>query len=255
MEENPIPQNERRISRIIKQKAVPITLFLLILNIIFIGIIIVQDQNLQNKINSNNQRFELVSKNIVLLNTEEFLEKQKNYEISYGDLKNQIVSVMTNNVSGKYGFYYEDLETGAWIGYNEREKFFPQSLFKVPLMITVLKKVEKGELSLDQKVILLETDLDPSSGTLYKKGAGYEIKLKDLLKTMIEESDNTAVRVLASRYTTYDNYLEITATIGLPPPQDNITIVTPKEYINIFRSLYISSYLRRPLSEFALSPS
>ncbi|MEK6825260.1 MAG: serine hydrolase [Nanoarchaeota archaeon] len=43
------------------------------------------------------------------------------------------------------------------------------------------------------------------------------------------------------------------ASLGLPPPENDITTVTPKEYINLFRSLYISSYLRRPFSEFALS--
>ncbi len=104
-----------------------------------------------------------------------------------------LVPLLTKNVSGFYGLYYEDLQSGAWVGYNEREKFIPQSLFKVPLAMTILKKVERGDLSLDETITLREEDLDPSSGTLYKKGSGHQMQLKDLLKVMIEQSDNTAV--------------------------------------------------------------
>ncbi|MEK6825261.1 MAG: serine hydrolase [Nanoarchaeota archaeon] len=128
-----------------------------------------------------------------MLNAQEFVERQKSYDLSYADLKSMLVPLLTKNVSGFYGLYYEDLQSGAWVGYNEREKFIPQSLFKVPLAMTILKKVERGDLSLDETITLREEDLDPSSGTLYKKGSGHQMQLKDLLKVMIEQSDNTAV--------------------------------------------------------------
>ncbi len=108
------------------------------------------------------------------------------------------------------------------------------------------------ELSLDQEIVLNEKDLDAFSNALYLKGAEHKTTLKELLKMMIEQSDNTSVRVLASRHTTYEDYLKIMATLGLPLPENNITMVTPKEYINLFRSLYISSYLRRQFSEYVL---
>ena len=81
------------------------------------------------------------------------------------------------------------------------------------------------------------------------------MNIKDLLKTMIQDSDNTAMNTL-SRLVTEEDINEARVAIGLPylVEINNTSVkVSPKEYSNILRSLYISSYLRRPFSQLALT--
>lgn len=209
--------------------------------------------NLEKEYNSRLERFELLSPEIAWLDVGTFLEKQEAYSLEYAPLKQNLIEEISKPLEGKYGIYFEDLNTGASIGINEKEKFVPQSLFKVPLMVSVLKKVQNGELFLNTTVYLSKSDLNSESGTLFQKGMGYPVTIKELLESMIRESDNTAMNVLSTRFVNDTDYLEVTAIMGLPRPEKNIITVSPKEYSNIFRSLYYSNYLRRPFSEIALS--
>ncbi len=134
----------------------------------------------------------------------------------------------------------------------KKKRFVPMSLFKVPLMITVLKKVEEGDISLDDEITLTGKDLDNRSGGLAQKGVGYKISVKDLLIKMVQESDNTAMIALSRKFTTDEDYLKAISIMGIPTPSEE-QAVTVKEYVNVFRSLYYSTYLRRPFSELALS--
>jgi len=203
--------------------------------------------------NSQLEQFELISPEIAWLDVNSFLEKQGTYSLDYSKLKESLLNQTKISSGGKYGIYFQDLDTGLSIGINEKEKFFPQSLFKVPLMVVVLRKIQNGELALDTTIYLSKADLDSESGSLFKKGAGYPITIKELLEIMVKESDNTAAKALANRFLDESNYLEVTSIMGLPPPQNGVITVSPKEYSNLFRSLYYSNYLRRPFSEIALS--
>lgn len=206
----------------------------------------------KQEVRTLNNEFELISPSIAWMQTEDFLAQQKIYNVNYRNLKQQVINQLATSPNETYGFFFEDLNTGSWIGINEKEKFMPMSLFKVPLMVTILKEVEDNDISLDQKVVIKPEDLDSNSGNLASKGAGYEITIKELLTTMIQESDNTALRILSTRFTTENDYLRTISMMGLPQPSEQQSL-SPKEYINIFRSLYFSTYLRRPFSELALT--
>jgi beta-lactamase class A len=212
--------------------------------------ILLQNNQLRNEVfNENKNEFELLSPDIAWLEVDEFLEKQKTFTISYSDIKPKVQETLTKDVTGYYGFYFEDLVTGAWLGINEREEFVPVSLLKVPLMIAVLKKIEQNSLSLTDEIEILPTDIDLTWGDLADK-LGQKFTIKALLQYMIQESDNTAFKAL-SRLLTTDEFNEALLAVGLPA--DTERAVTPKIYGNILRSMYLSSYLRRPMSEVALN--
>jgi beta-lactamase class A len=204
----------------------------------------------QDLFNEDQKGFHLLSPSIAWLSVDEFLQKQQTYMVSYASLKPRIQEELTKNVQGKFGFYFEDLTTGAWLGINEKDSFLPISLMKVPLMVAVLKKVEKGDLSLGKNIELAAADIDTSWGELSKKGAGEQVSVKDMLESMIEDSDNTAYRAL-SRTVGQEAFDEALLALGLPIKMDST--ISPKDYGNMLRSLYISSYLRRPMSELALN--
>ena len=198
-------------------------------------------------------QFKLLSPNIAWMNTEDFVQVQKSYSIEYQGMKDKILNITNNsNYEGYYGIYFEDLNTGAWIGINEKEEFVPASLLKIPVLVATLKKVENGELSFEQTVLINKDDLDLKSGTLGKKGAGYNITIKDLLTYLIKESDNTATNTFTNRILTTEEFNNARVAMGLNL-NPNYGAISPKQYSNILRSLYYSTYLRRTFSELALS--
>ncbi len=150
------------------------------------------------------------------------------------------------------GVFVQDIRTGAWMGINEREGFIPASLLKIPIMMVIMKKVEREEIKLSDVIEISHTDIDPFSGNLYQKGAGTRLTVWDLLKEMIQSSDNTAKNAL-KRQLTDAELNSIFAHVGIPNPYiSEDAAVTPRGYTRLFKSLYFSTYLAPELSEKAL---
>jgi beta-lactamase class A len=174
--------------------------------------------------------------------------------LHYSGLKEQLEKEIGSPENEKnIGLFLQDSRTGAWLGINEKENFVPASLLKMPIMIAILKKTDRGEITLNDKIKLVDEDLDQNSGQLYKKGADYEISVWDLLKEMILASDNTAKNAL-KRQLSETELNAIFAHVGIPNPylDSNGQMVTPRGYSRIFKSLYFSTFLPDPLSEKAL---
>lgn len=93
-----------------------------------------------------------------------------------------------------------DLATNETRGIN-RDKAMPmQSVFKLPLGIVVLDKVDKGELSLDDKVTLTRESLSLAHSPI---AADFDRKkvytIGELLRAAIAQSDNTAADILMEK--------------------------------------------------------
>lgn len=209
-------------------------------------------KNISNQLITFENRFELLSPDIAKLNTDTFLEQQKITSINYWELKENLLNEIKKTPDTEYGIYFEDLGTGSWIGINEKEQFYPRSLFKVPLMVAVLKKIEEGEISLNQKVKVSLNDLDKEYTSIGLNQIGLELSVEEWMKKMIQESDNTAMRVLANNFVNDEDYVKTISMMGLYKT-DEEQAISAKEFSNMFRSLYFSTYLRRAFSEFALS--
>ena len=170
--------------------------------------------------------------------------------IHYDGLKNQLLQEINKyNATDDVGVFLQDIHTGTWLGINEREGFISASLLKIPIMMAVLKKVERGELSFTDKITLTESELNNQYGDLYKQGAGTQISVEDLLKAMILSSDNTAKNALVDQLSEAEldavlNHVGITMT--------NDGVVSPRDYMRMFKALYYSTFLSPALSEKAL---
>jgi len=227
--------------------------FLLILSVI-LNIWFIKKE-VDNKFRELKYSFDLLSPELSRLTTEEFLKLQGGYVSSYNELKISLIRELGVSEEKKFGVYFEDLKTGSWVGLNEKAEFVPASLLKVPTVVAVLKKVEKGELTFNQKIILLSEDLDPNYGVLYKQKPGSEFTVAELINYTILYSDNTALHTL-NRIAGADGILQSRLALGLTlriPGINQSTQLSPKEYSNILRSLYYSTYLRRPFSEYLLN--
>lgn len=72
------------------------------------------------------------------------------------------------------------------------------STFKVPLAVQLLRRVDAGEVSLDQMHELMPGDYSPGSGTLTSDFCypGVSLSIRVLMERMLQISDNTATDVL-----------------------------------------------------------
>ncbi len=98
---------------------------------------------------------------------------------------------------GKYSFYFEDLKSGFIYGYQEHEQMTSAGCMKLPVAMAVIKDVEEGKLSLEDKVLLDKADRVGGSGIL-KKLDSREYTINELIILMLIESDNTATQKLVN---------------------------------------------------------
>ena len=85
---------------------------------------------------------------------------------------------------------------GSRITHREDEIFKSASCIKIAIMIELFRRIDSGELSLDQTYVLKEADKVPGSGVLQQLHAGIELTLRDVCYLMISISDNPATNIL-----------------------------------------------------------
>jgi beta-lactamase class A len=98
-------------------------------------------------------------------------------------------------LGGAVGVCARNLATGATVAYRADERFPLASVFKIPVMVEVMRQVDRGALRLDERLTLAETDKSPGS-TLIHCRPGLAPTIGDLLYLMITLSDNTATDML-----------------------------------------------------------
>ncbi len=153
--------------------------------------------------------------------------------------------------------YVLNLKDGASFEINANKSFSAASLNKLPVAIIIMKKVENGELSLDTSLQILPQDRSEGSGNLYNTQKN-ELSVKELLRYMLQDSDNTAFWVLARQVSLEDgnqltDYLGYyTNSLNFSEPAESL-YVSPKTIGNLFISLYLSTMLNPSDSEMILS--
>lgn len=176
---------------------------------------------------------------------------QKDLIVNLQPVRDYVNAINVSLGANKMSLYIEVLNTGTNVSVNKDSKIFPASLAKLPLAIVIMKKVENGELSLNDSVMLDATDLDPRSGNLYTSPAGTSFTIHQLLRSLLIDSDNTAQHALLNKITPADMQDLITET-GLEDLANPQGQISAKEYSRFFRVLYFSSYLRLSDSEMLL---
>lgn len=158
-------------------------------------------------------------------------------------------------------FYTEDLNTGAWIGFSEREPVIAASLLKIPVAIGAMKKVDRGDWTLDTKFNMDAKYKDENFGSLWKMEDGSEITLRKLIEEMLQYSDNTAANIIFDNLNSSERE-EIYYHIGIENPEAPFEQsasrpvfkkLAARDFASMFRALYNATYLTRASSEFILS--
>ncbi|MEI9920218.1 MAG: class A beta-lactamase [Bacteroidota bacterium] len=108
------------------------------------------------------------------------------------------IKSLAATVDGQVGVAIMDLSTKDTLLYNTNGIFAMQSVYKFPLALAVLTKVDQGKLKLNQKIKLTKANLLPDTWSPLrdKYPNGGEVTLEEVLMYTVTHSDNNGCDIL-----------------------------------------------------------
>lgn len=103
------------------------------------------------------------------------------------------IQALTDEFGGDAGIYLEDLVTGEVFEIHSDTLFPTASTVKIPILLGIFDKIEKGELTYNQAVAYDgEHDYTWSTDIINQLEMGAEVELSKLVHLMMSTSNNTA---------------------------------------------------------------
>ncbi len=106
---------------------------------------------------------------------------------------------MADRYPGRVSIYLKDFKSGRTWMHHPDDLFPAASLIKVPVMIASFYKIRDGQLALDEKIAISRRNRVGGSGSLKWRPDGTKLTVRELLIHMINESDNTATKMMLDR--------------------------------------------------------
>ena len=169
-----------------------------------------------------------------------------------------------NTIPGHLGFYYKNLVTGLEYGVRAEETFLAASVIKFPLLLHVLDRTERGEISLSDKLTVENWEKVPSCGGLNQFTDAVEADIRTLCRLMIVLSDNTATNKLL-RFCGMEETNGAFRTMGLEKTVINRLLfdyeaakrgfqnyICPKEIGMLLERLYRKEFVTPEVSQYAI---
>ncbi len=154
--------------------------------------------------------------------------------------------------------YFRDLNGGPWMLVNPDFQSIPASLLKVPLAITVYERAESNPSLLTTTVSIpgeAFTDVDRGEyfQPLKRIQPDVSYTVEDIVRFMIEDSDNAALYIFAQMFSVKELQDSYTRLGIMAPGTEAGYTMDVKTYASFFRILYYGTYLTRAHSEHLLS--
>lgn len=171
--------------------------------------------------------------------------------------------VREQQVKGVVGIYVKNLRTGKAAGYQADTVFPTASIVKVPILIGIMDKIEKGELDYQQELVYKDSLLYAGVDILGSFKSGEKIELGKVMMLMLTMSDNTASLWLQSLAGTGTRINELLDSLGLrdtrvnsrtPGREDNRKQfgwgqTTPREMTTLMEKIYRGEVISKKASE------
>lgn len=116
-------------------------------------------------------------------------------ELSWLDVLEQRVRHLADSVTAEWGIYVHFTGGAGEIAINADRMQDTMSLIKVPILVTLMRKVERGEVDLAERITLTDDHKRLGTGVLFLFDAGASLTLKDAAWLMTVVSDNTATDI------------------------------------------------------------
>ncbi|MBN8675795.1 MAG: serine hydrolase [Chitinophagales bacterium] len=123
--------------------------------------------------------------------------------------------------NGDIGIYVKNLRTGKIVAINADTVFPTASIVKVPILMGIMNKLQKGELNYDSAFEYKDSLLYAGSDILGSFKSGEKIALKKIIMLMMTTSDNTASLWLQSIAGTGTRINELLDSLGFKSTRVN----------------------------------
>ena len=144
-------------------------------------------------------------------------------------------------------YYYLDLESGAFMGYNSDKILYSASLIKQPYILWVLKTIEAEEekaeieegstFDVNRIFTYEEKNFRKGSGIIQKSEYGTEYTYLELLKLTITKSDNIAFYELRKAYG-MKGFYAYCESLGVKSPQRSLYNLSAAECAIFLKETY-----------------
>lgn len=177
-------------------------------------------------------------------------------------LQSKLEEVITG-FNGDIGIYVKNLRTGKTVLIDADSIFPTASIVKVPIMVGIMDKIEKGELKYDQSLTYKDSLLYAGEDILGSFKNDEKIALKKVMMLMLTTSDNTASLWLQSLAGTGTRINVILDSLGFNNTRVNSRTegrrddwkvygwgqTTPKEMASLFEMIYYQKIISSSASE------
>jgi len=126
----------------------------------------------------------------------------------------QSLETLTAGFKGDVGIYVKDLHTGKFASIKADSIFPTASMVKVPILIGIMDKLNKGELKYHQELTYKDSLLYAGSDLLASLKNNEKVELSKVIMLMLTTSDNTASLWLQSLAGTGTRINQILDSIG-----------------------------------------
>jgi beta-lactamase class A len=119
-------------------------------------------------------------------------------EAALRTLRSELVRI-ADDADGTLGVAIVEVASGRSVSSRGAERFPMASVVKLPVAVVVLRRVDAGTLSLDERIPVARGDLRPPGPVLARWTPGLSMTVGELLDDMMVASDNSAVDLLIRR--------------------------------------------------------
>ena len=119
------------------------------------------------------------------------------YEMT--DLENSLKYLISKYPSIKPSIYVWQYGTEKFVDINASEIYSAASIIKIPVLIQLFRSIEKGQLTLEDKMTLTDFYRAEGSGGLQYKAENSIWSIDTLARIMITDSDNSATNMLIAQ--------------------------------------------------------
>ncbi len=172
--------------------------------------------------------------------------------LAISNLDEQLKQIASSH-QGSYEAIVFDPASGKTVGINAKHRFVAASLAKLPVLLTLYKSAARGQLSLDEKISILPSDVQNyGTGVLNGYPVGSTMTLRKCAAYLIKESDNTAWVMLERRLDTANIEAEL-ADLGADNTDYEALLTTPEDVLLMLRAIADPDYTTPDLSAEMLS--
>lgn len=117
-------------------------------------------------------------------------------ELTWLEILERRLIHLSDSVAADWGIFVHFVNGGGEIAINADREQDTMSLIKVPILVTLMRKVEAGEIDLSARITLAAHHKRLGTGVLFLFDAGATLTLRDAAWLMIVISDNTATDIV-----------------------------------------------------------